>query len=56
MRPFARGNAARAGEGVGLGLAIVDQVVKAHRGKVEFEQSADTFTVLLRIPQAIHFE
>ena len=51
MRPFARGNAARGGEGMGLGLAIVDQVAKAHRGMVEFEHGAETFTVRLRIPQ-----
>ena len=53
VRPFARGNAARGGEGMGLGLAIVDQVAKAHRGKLEFEHGADRFTVHLRIPQAI---
>jgi two-component system osmolarity sensor histidine kinase EnvZ len=53
MRPFARGNAARAGEGTGLGLAIVDQVAKAHHGKVEFEQDLQTFTARLRIPQAV---
>lgn len=52
MRPFARGNAARAGEGTGLGLAIVDQVARAHRGEVEFEQDAETFTARLRLPQA----
>lgn len=53
MRPFARGNAARAGEGTGLGLAIVDQVAKAHGGAVEFEQAAESFTARLRIPQAV---
>ncbi|OJH43498.1 HAMP domain-containing histidine kinase [Paracoccus sp. SM22M-07] len=53
IRPFARGNAARAGEGTGLGLAIVDQVAKAHRGKVDFEQDAQTFTARLRLPQAV---
>ena len=52
MRPFARGNAARAGEGTGLGLAIVDQAARAHRGEVEFEQDAETFTARLRLPQA----
>lgn len=53
MRPFARGDAARAGEGTGLGLAIVDQVAKAHRGEVDFEQDAQTFTARLRLPQAV---
>lgn len=53
IRPFARGNAARAGEGTGLGLAIVDQVAKAHRGKVDFEQDAQTFTARLRLPRAV---
>ena len=53
VRPFARGNAARAGEGTGLGLAIVDQVAKAHRGEVDFEQDAQTFTARLRLPQAV---
>ena len=53
IRPFARGNAARAGEGTGLGLAIVSQVARAHRGDVEFDQDAETFTARLRIPQAV---
>ncbi|MEH0076978.1 ATP-binding protein [Pannonibacter sp. Pt2] len=52
MRPFARGNAARAGEGTGLGLAIVHQIAKAHEGGVEFEQNEGSFTVRIRIPQA----
>ena len=52
MRPFARGNAARAGEGTGLGLAIVGQVARAHGGAVEFAQTAESFTARLRIPQA----
>jgi len=53
MRPFARGNAARAGEGTGLGLAIVDQAARAHGGDVEFEQGAVSFTARLRIPHAV---
>lgn len=53
LRPFARGNAARAGEGTGLGLAIVEQVARAHRGGVEFEQGATVFTARLRLPQAV---
>ncbi|WP_394689836.1 ATP-binding protein [Hoeflea sp.] len=53
MRPFARGNAARAGEGTGLGFAIVAQVARAHGGDVEFQQDTATFTVRLRIPQSV---
>ena len=53
MRPFARGNAARAGEGSGLGLAIVDQVAKAHGGDVAFEQGSASFTASLRLPRAV---
>lgn len=52
-RPFARGNAARAGEGTGLGLAIVHQVAKAHGGGVDFEQNAGSFTARVRIPRAV---
>ena len=51
LRPFARGDAARGGEGMGLGLSIVDHVAKAHRGTVEFEHGADRFAVRLRIPR-----
>jgi two-component system osmolarity sensor histidine kinase EnvZ len=51
MRPFARGNSARSGEGAGLGLAIVDQVARAHGGIVEFEQGPNRFTARLRLIQ-----
>jgi two-component system, OmpR family, osmolarity sensor histidine kinase EnvZ len=53
MRPFARGNAARAGEGTGLGLAIVDQVAKAHHGTFEFVQDVQTSTARLHFPQVV---
>lgn len=52
MRPFARGNSARSGEGAGLGLAIVDQVARAHGGIVEFEQGPNRFTARLRLIQS----
>lgn len=53
LRPFARGNAARAGEGTGLGLAIVAQVVRAHGGEIQFHQGRATFTVRLRLPKVV---
>jgi two-component system osmolarity sensor histidine kinase EnvZ len=53
-RPFARGDAARSGEGAGLGLAIAERVAAAHGGSLGFGRSAGRFTVLLEIshPQA----
>ena len=51
MRPFARGNSARNGEGAGLGLAIVDQVARAHGGIVEFEEKPQHFVVRMCLPQ-----
>jgi two-component system osmolarity sensor histidine kinase EnvZ len=50
VRPFARGNSARTGDGAGLGLAIADQVARAHGGSLRFGRSPDGFTATLRIP------
>lgn len=52
IRPFARGDAARSGEGAGLGLAIVHRVAAAHGGSLAFDRSAGQFTVLLEIGTA----
>lgn len=49
IRPFARGDAARTGEGAGLGLAIAERVAAAHGGSLGFDRSAGLFTVLLEI-------
>ena len=53
LRPFARGDAARASEGTGLGLAIVAQVAKAHGGDIDFDQGIAAFTARLRLPLAV---
>lgn len=50
VRPFARGNSARTGDGAGLGLAIADQVAKAHGGSLRFTRSPGGFTATMRIP------
>jgi two-component system osmolarity sensor histidine kinase EnvZ len=50
VRPFARGNSARTGDGAGLGLAIVDQVARAHGGSLRFARSPNGFTATIRIP------
>lgn len=49
IRPFARGDAARSGEGAGLGLAIAERVAAAHGGNLHFDRSAGRFTAQLEI-------
>lgn len=51
VRPFARGNSARTGDGAGLGLAIADQVARAHGGALSFMRSQTGFTATIRMPQ-----
>jgi two-component system osmolarity sensor histidine kinase EnvZ len=50
VRPFARGNSARTGDGAGLGLAIADQVARAHGGSLRFARSPNGFTATIRMP------
>lgn len=52
IRPFARGDAARSGEGAGLGLAIAERVAAAHDGNLHFDRSAGRFTAQLEIETA----
>jgi len=51
---FKRGEQARKRgiKGTGIGLAIVDEIVKAHHGRVEVESELDkgsTFTIVLPV-------
>ena len=49
---FTRADAARRGPGVGLGLAIVDLVARAHAGEAFIEQDTTHCEVGIRIPLA----
>ena len=49
VRPFSRGDAARGGDGAGLGLAIAERVAAAHGGALRFDRSDERFAVVLEI-------
>ncbi len=50
FEPFKRGAGQISGTGVGLGLAIVDAIVRAHHGTIEIEDAASsTFRITLPI-------
>jgi len=52
LRPFARGDSARSGDGAGLGLAIAERVATAHGGTLSFERRDGRFCAVLRLPVA----
>lgn len=49
-RPFARGDAARGGDGAGLGLAIAARVAALHGGRLDFVHAGAMFCARLRLP------
>lgn len=50
LRPFARGDSARGGDGAGLGLAIAERVALAHGGTLRFMARNDRFCAVLELP------
>lgn len=52
FEPFVRGDKARGGQGVGLGLTLVRSVVEAHGGSVELANTGHGLKALVRLPLA----
>lgn len=50
LKPFARGDGARGGDGAGLGLAIAERAIHAVDGRLQFERSANGFTAIIDLP------
>lgn len=51
FQPFRQGDLARGGEGCGLGLAIVQRIVQAHKGKVTLRNRKDKgLSVTVKLP------
>lgn len=50
LRPFARGDNARGGDGAGLGLAIAERVALAHQGALRFTSRNGRFCAELALP------
>lgn len=50
LRPFARGDSARGGDGAGLGLAIAERVALAHGGALRFTRRTGRFCSVLELP------
>jgi len=53
LRPFARGDSARGGDGAGLGLAITDRAVRAIGGRLHFARDSEGFAATIDLPLAI---
>lgn len=52
LRPFARGDSARGGDGAGLGLAIAERVALVHGGTLHFTTRNGRFCAILQLPCA----
>ena len=50
LERFVRGDAARTGEGSGLGLSIAKSLTELQRGTLELTVDGDLFKVVLRFP------
>lgn len=51
LRPFARGDSARGGDGAGLGLAIAERVAHAHGGALRFALRDGRFCAIMDLPE-----